>query len=321
VFLAAIRDEEIQKRGVVLVYYMIGQTKFRTDRPSKFADLFWLLPVRLAAMHLCGNSNLHSEIAKRISGNLEAHYLCRFRSHSGTLKNNMKLKMITQHGVSVDATCLLIPFLPYYYIFYLLLLLPGSHLECLYSLMTFGISKDVWPFKDDHSGMMDLEPHRDWLATQRNREKPQPRLISSSSTLSSLETTADSSSSAFAKEISVPGLMEILLGRGKRSKSSAGYLRLRSLVEDHCDAYDKSERYEKVVVVDYILGELRKSGFRFVRATPRGLSEEKDNVVAREKVAHAFRDARRARRGGRSENNNNTTVSPTRTAKRGISEA
>jgi hypothetical protein len=88
VFMAATRDEEIQKRGVVLIYYIIGQTKFRTDRPPKVADLFWLLPVRLVAMHLCGHSTLHNEIGNRISENLEGHYLCRFRYHNGTYANN-----------------------------------------------------------------------------------------------------------------------------------------------------------------------------------------------------------------------------------------
>lgn len=196
---------------------------------------------------------------------------------------------------------------------------------------------------------------------QRNREKSlqqstPPVTSSPSSTTSggadmascpisssSVETTSAMSSSSSSqqqtqeqKEVAAPGPMDIVLGRGKNSKSSPGYLRLRGLVEDHCDAYDKSERFNKMRVVNFILKDLRQSGCRFVRITPEGLTEATPEM-AREKVAHAFRDVRRARRGGRNAKDDNsntnidaaanhtllvTTSSSTKTAvKRGISEA
>jgi hypothetical protein len=40
-----------------------------------------------------------------------------------------------------------------------------------------------------------------------------------------------------ATEIVVPGLLDIVSGRGRQSKESVGYLRLRNLIEKHYDAY------------------------------------------------------------------------------------
>ena len=249
-------------------------------------------------MHTCCNSPLQNEIAQMIAKHMEAHYLCRFRTHN------------------------------------------GSHTECLYEMMTFGIPKDVWPVGDD--GELNLEFHHQWLNIMRNRERaaafsirnqqqnttttaaatatPPPTTTTSSqnrltSSCSSTCTTPDISEEErnypleinndnSQKEVSVPGPLDILLGRGKSSKSSAGYLRLRNLIEQYSDEYDNAERYEKTVIVDYIVTALQQGGCRFVRMHPDiGLVQE-PVTVAREKISHAFRDARRTKKL-RNDNGNN----------------
>jgi hypothetical protein len=57
-FMTAMRDDEIQKKGVVCIFDAIGQERFHSDRQSKLASFFWFLPVRLVALHLCYDNNV-----------------------------------------------------------------------------------------------------------------------------------------------------------------------------------------------------------------------------------------------------------------------
>jgi hypothetical protein len=84
VFMAAVRDEEIQKTGVVLIYNLIRQGRFYENRPSKIAKFFWLIPVQLVGLHSCHNSHLFDVAIKLMAKSIEGHLLCRYQSHFGT---------------------------------------------------------------------------------------------------------------------------------------------------------------------------------------------------------------------------------------------
>jgi hypothetical protein len=215
----------------------------------------------------------------------------------------------------------------------------GSRLECLASLVTFGIPKEFWPVVLE-SGELDLNAHHEWLATLGIREKsratnqkqlserditsvldicvPAPipkdclplRMDTGElelktyhewlATMKAREKSRQSNktdrssgerSTPAAREIAVPGPMNIVIGRGRHSKSSTRYFRLLELVEKYFEEYDTSERFEKVVIVNVIFGELRRMGCRFVRCGARGLLEQPDDV-AMEKISHSFRNFR-----------------------------
>jgi hypothetical protein len=80
----ALRDEEIQKKGTVLIIYMIGQQKFHSDRPPKLAKAFLYLPIRIVAVHICYDKKLHDLAMKLLCHKMESQLLCRFRGHYGT---------------------------------------------------------------------------------------------------------------------------------------------------------------------------------------------------------------------------------------------
>jgi hypothetical protein len=82
--MTALRDEEIQKKGIVSIIYSIGQMKFMSDRPSKFAEMWWFLPIRLVAMHICYDQPVMDLGFTMVSASMEAHHLCRCRIHKGT---------------------------------------------------------------------------------------------------------------------------------------------------------------------------------------------------------------------------------------------
>ena len=99
------------------------------------------------------------------------------------------------------------------------------------------------------------------------------------------------------KEIIVPGPLDILLGKGKQPKSSVGYMKFRTLLEDHYEMYDTAERYDKTVIAGYLLKKLHCMGCRFVRRSANGgYLEECLEDEAQEKIRHTFRNIRSAKK-------------------------
>ncbi|CAJ1947157.1 unnamed protein product [Cylindrotheca closterium] len=101
----AAKDEETQKRGVVVVYYALAQRAYdgRNNRPVQLLKAFESLPARVVATHFCYDNSAMKPLLNLLSNHMETKMLCRFRSHY------------------------------------------GQHAECQYSLMSFGIPKECLP--------------------------------------------------------------------------------------------------------------------------------------------------------------------------------
>jgi hypothetical protein len=149
--------------------------------------------------------------------------------------------------------------------------------------MTFGIPKDVWPI-DEQTGELDLEAHHQWLETLKVREKSQ--LLRNNSNSAQEEVVSR------AKEVVVPGPMDIMVGLGRQSISSPGYMKFRDLLQDHREEYENADRNEKTIISNLLFQILRDGGYRFVRCTPDGLMSECNEVEARNKISHTFRNMR-----------------------------
>ena len=154
----------------------------------------------------------------------------------------------------------------------------GSCQECIFNLMTFGIPRDALPFNME-TGKAELRAHHAWLDMVRAREQAVSK------------PEGPSSGGGSNGEIVTLGTMDIIVGRGSHSRSSVGYLRLRNLVQDHYEQYEKAGRTEKTSIAKKILQESKAAGCRFVRFTPEGLVEC-DEGQSREKISHTFRNMR-----------------------------
>eukprot|EP00980_Cylindrotheca_fusiformis_P013808 scaffold3572_cov113-Cylindrotheca_fusiformis.AAC.4 len=101
----AAKDEETQKRGLVLICYALAVKPIdsRLTRLAMVLQSFHDLPARVASSHLCIDNPEMQSVVNMISDMMESNTLCRFRSHYGT------------------------------------------HMECQQSLMTFGIPKETLP--------------------------------------------------------------------------------------------------------------------------------------------------------------------------------
>jgi hypothetical protein len=91
------------------------------------------------------------------------------------------------------------------------------------------------------------------------------------------------------KSVTVPGHLDILLGRGRRCQEHVGNMRLRILVEDCKPVYDNASRKEKTLLSQEIVESVKKNSHHFLKDEDIGWMEVDDNV-ARLKVSHTFRD-------------------------------
>lgn len=90
------------------------------------------------------------------------------------------------------------------------------------------------------------------------------------------------------KTVTVPGHLDILLGRGRRCQEHVGNMRLRILVQDCKPVYDNASRKEKTLLSQEIVESVKKNSL-FLKEEDIGWVEVDDNV-ARLKVSHTFRD-------------------------------
>jgi hypothetical protein len=85
--MAALEDEETQKRGIVVVVMRVGQGIFNLSNFPifRFRKLRAGLPKRLAGIHLCNNDDdaFAINFTSWMVAALGSHARARFRSHHG----------------------------------------------------------------------------------------------------------------------------------------------------------------------------------------------------------------------------------------------
>lgn len=123
------------------------------------------------------------------------------------------------------------------------------------------------PFHSDGRPKLDDIPN--WLAMRLKEESVMP-----------LETV-----------VVVPGMQDVLLGRGKRVQESAGNFRFKHLLGTHREHYERVSKFEKTIVAESILRLVNESGGRFLKQGDCGWTQVEDEM-ARKKISHAFRNLR-----------------------------
>ena len=105
----------------------------------------------------------------------------------------------------------------------------GSHVECQYALMTFGIPTDLFPIKSD--GSLDLTHHNIWLNSMAFRQEEavmgqKEEGIAEPSVLGrqydEQEENNNSCEPPSTNTIVIPGRMDVIMGRGKHPTGRPG---------------------------------------------------------------------------------------------------
>jgi hypothetical protein len=162
----------------------------------------------------------------------------------------------------------------------------GSALECVYKLMTFGITREAIPVSVEDE-TTEQANHHEMLKALKFREQHQK-----AETTESLSTKVERSTASSSDIILVPSPMDILMGRGRHPKCRPGGLRMHSMLLEHRAVYDMATKVEKTVIAETILKVMKKSGCRFLTSAEGGGFVECDDSTARKKISHGFRNLR-----------------------------
>lgn len=148
---------------------------------------------------------------------------------------------------------------------------PGSHTECQYQLMTFGVDVNVFPVA--YEGELKTTNHLKWLARRKAKE----------------EFLRSFPARSF-KGVDLPSLRDVLLGRGKTVQDHAGNVVMRNLIATYLPEYKSAAKLLKGQVAWKVVVDVKKRGGRFLkRDSSNGWWMEVTDDVAQEKISMTFR--------------------------------
>jgi hypothetical protein len=143
-----------------------------------------------------------------------------------------------------------------------------SHTEIMYSLMTFGTPVGLFPMNDHN--IIKKTNHNRWIARRKVREHLTSFLSGSFS------------------GTDLPNCHDVLLGKGKPIQHHPGNIQLRSLVENHMEEYNATERGLKAIVIVKVLETVKAASGRFLEKDEHGWWQEVSEHDAKGKIAKLF---------------------------------
>ncbi|CAJ1969512.1 unnamed protein product [Cylindrotheca closterium] len=152
----------------------------------------------------------------------------------------------------------------------------GSHMESQYLFPTYGIPLSILPLKP-MTFEANLEPHHKWYQSCLSNDK-----IDFTDLVQSNRTRTEYNDN------------DVLYVAGKKS-NNAGNHRLRVLVADLSRIYDSGIKEKQRTVVDGMIGEIHKTGGRFLKQNPGSDSDWTEVPLdeVRIKITQMFRNHRR----------------------------
>mmetsp|Transcript_2964 Transcript_2964/g.8307 ORF Transcript_2964/g.8307 Transcript_2964/m.8307 type:complete len:581 (-) Transcript_2964:82-1824(-) len=155
----------------------------------------------------------------------------------------------------------------------------GTHMECHYSLNSFGISADAIP--------VDKDGNLRWGMFEENHARVlrKERAVESELSLARGDDRYD-----------IPKENDVLLGRGWSFQRYPGTVTMMSMVEEAKPKHDRAKsRNEKTAICMEIVNEIRANGGRFLKREGEYWVEVGSDI-AREKCAQGFRNLSRKTR-------------------------
>jgi hypothetical protein len=166
----------------------------------------------------------------------------------------------------------------------------GTHLECLYTLLSFGLPIQFLPFTTEHELKTGI--HKKWVERRIIKEEEMQR-------------------HGVFSGIDLPDRNDVLIGKGKPFQNHPGNQRLLELVQGHLDEYNQADRIggRKAVACKVVQEVLHPScpqgdGAKFLKRREDTFNSGWWEVVTEEdvlieKVCNAFRATRKARKSVR----------------------
>jgi hypothetical protein len=223
------------------------------------------LPNRISAAHYCYDNPLILPALSLLQLLMGKENRIRFRSHYGKLCEFSPTyrEFTPTYRCGTDADTMQ-PSLS-----------TGSHIECQYELMTFGIQNKILPI--DAQGEM-IRTKVSKFAEERKQIEGR-RLQATRKKQGVVNPTTD----------------DVLLGRGRPFQEWVGNLRLGKLIDQHKNTYHDASRFEKTCTSMDIVNIIKSGNGRFLQKCKgedkdeNGEWMEVDDTVARAKVSSGFR--------------------------------
>ena len=155
----------------------------------------------------------------------------------------------------------------------------GSHMEVLYSLNTFGLSREYMPLDNNFNVTTD----KVMLFIRKRREIEDLRELQRARNGSGL--------------VDFPRSLDVVLGRGRPYQGYPGNMRLATFIDQQRAQYQSLDRLNKTHLSLEVVRMIKNSGGRFLKRCDddSGRWWEVPDDVAREKVSHGFRTKTRRR--------------------------
>ena len=268
-------DEETQQNGMVYISYFGGNPPQSSRNSSSSSgddninddyeelrkrllaynsSYAHIMPVRSTSLHVCNNSQPSTASPNPI---LKTAYV---------FDSIIKVRIRNHHG---------------------------SHTECQYKLMSFGIP--IRDFPIDRKGNQNLNNHLKWIDRQRKKDA----YLASKSSPSSLQTNNglydETNDTCYA--VDIPSRADVLLGRGQPSYSHPGNKHFHEIIMNHYDDYTSCvQREGKSRMAENIVCIVQEYGGRFLKLdeSVSGMWMEVSTTEARNKVTHNFRRLKEA---------------------------
>eukprot|EP00980_Cylindrotheca_fusiformis_P030850 scaffold25515_cov108-Cylindrotheca_fusiformis.AAC.1 len=149
----------------------------------------------------------------------------------------------------------------------------GTHSECQYKLLTFGIPVKDFPINTQ--GQLKTAKHKGWVERRRQKEKYMRN------------------NEIPEGAVDLPVRYDVLLGKGMPCQEHPGNKRLHELVAMRYEEYNSAKRDRKTEIAEELVVQVNRSSGRFLkRDEASGMWIEAPLKEAREKVCHGFRRKR-----------------------------
>ena len=269
--LAAAEDDETQKRGLIGMFYFTNVVPLIQNLYERKPNLFDWLPIKFVGAHFCCDDARFRIVHALLLLLMGKKRRVRVRIHEGTLISALHIFWQssfpflappgTQKGSSSLTRCAGPPHLKFL----------GSHTECQYKLMTFGVPVSHLPVS--YEGTLKTAAHLKWLARRVVKE------------------TALQSVGKF-DGIDLPRAYDVLLGRGKTVQDHSGNVILRRLIAEFMPEYRNAPKKEKGSISRKVVLATKMLGGRFLKRGPNGWWVEVSEDMAKEKISMAYRTSR-----------------------------
>jgi hypothetical protein len=283
--MAALEDEDTQRKGMVSILYNIELVTPEPEYPELLKNAHMIndaVPFRNVAVHYCYDSaslrpamTLYQLV---VNGNIRL----RFRAHYGKKLLLFDLmRCLLLHLKQCHSTL----FLP-----------PGSHIECQYILLSFGIPPTP-ALPVDSDGRMRSENLLEYIQKRKEKDADMERQY-----LVDLE-----------QHLLTPAENDVLLGRGRPFQEWHGNLQLAKIIDIHREEYGQADRAKKTAISKDVLSIVKSCNGRFLQQVKKNKKatacewEQVSDAVAREKVSSGFRRKEEEKRSAVDEEDSSTS--------------